>query len=92
MTFFMFTLAGMIGAGIIAEFWPQRAVGGSLNLGFGIVGGGALWAAALESSRLEPAITSLMLTLALGALGGAMVTMGAGSLRNILSRHPVRRD
>ncbi len=84
MTLILSVLAGAIGASWAAGTWPRMSLVGAINILFGLIGGVAVWAAAYELSLLAPNFTVLLSLLVLGGLGGALLTLGAGSLRNIV--------
>ncbi|NNU81625.1 hypothetical protein HMH01_14385 [Halovulum dunhuangense] len=65
---------------------PRRAFSFGVNLGLGLIGGTLAWASFSWLAMLEPSLSTFLAILTVGGGIGALVTLGLGSLRNILLR------
>jgi len=68
-------IAGVIGANLASEQWPRRAFKGVLNLLFGMVGGLAVWGLLRLLAVIVPSLPGVLMIMALGILGGALMTI-----------------
>lgn len=82
---FLSILAGVIGASLVAGQWPARTMSGAINVALGLIGGTLSWAATVEVAALEQSLSTFMVVFGVGAVTGGLLTLGVGSLRNLLS-------
>lgn len=82
---FLSILAGVIGAYFAASEWPARTVHGVMNLALGLIAGTVSWAATAEIAAFEQSLSTFLIIFGVGAMTGGFATLGAGSLRNLLS-------
>jgi len=82
---FLSIFAGTIGATLAAGHWPARSMSGVMNTALGLIGGTLAWAATVEIAALEQSLSTFMIVFGVGMMTGALATLGAGSLRNLLA-------
>ncbi len=76
-------IAGVIGANLVSEHWPKATINGFFNIALGILGGLAVWGVMYLFTLIVPNMSGVVLIVLLGALGGALMTLGSAFALNL---------
>lgn len=84
MVLFACIMAGAIGASMAAGAMPNQSTHGAMNILCGMIGGMLAFAATIGLLQLAPGVSVFLQFVLVSAISGALVTLGSGSLRNVM--------